>query len=62
MCVFSHSAMSDSVTLWTVAPQTALSMEFSGQECSLFFDIHVLWASLVPQLVKNPPAMQETPV
>ena len=21
-----------------------------------------LWASLVPQLVKNPPAMQETPV
>ena len=28
------------------------------------FGIHflVLWASLIAQLVKNPPAMQETPV
>ena len=23
---------------------------------------HILWASLIAQLVKNPPAMQETPV
>ena len=31
MCV-SHSVMSDSATLWTVAHQTALSMGFSRQE------------------------------
>ena len=31
MCV-SHSVMSDSVTPWTIAHQTLLSMEFSMQE------------------------------
>ena len=31
MCV-SHSVVSDSVTLWTVAHQVPLSMEFSRQE------------------------------
>ena len=31
VCMFSHSDMSDSVTLWTVACQASLSMEFSGQ-------------------------------
>ena len=32
VCVISHSVMSDSVTPWTVAHQTPLSMEFSRQE------------------------------
>ena len=32
ICVCAHSVMSDSVTPWTVAHQTFLSMEFSRQE------------------------------
>ena len=26
------------------------------------FSVFILWASLIAQLVKNPPAMQETPI
>ena len=32
VCMLSHSAVSDSVTPWTVAHQPSLSMEFSRQE------------------------------
>ena len=35
MCVLSHSVMSDSLTLWTGAPQAPWSMGFPRQEyCS----------------------------
>ena len=38
----------------------------SGLENSFLFtfivDLGLCWASLIAQLVKNPPAMQETPV
>ena len=33
MCMLSCSVMSDSATIWTVARQVPLSMEFSRQEC-----------------------------
>ena len=32
MCMFSHSVVSDSATLWTMALQAPLSTEFSRQE------------------------------
>ena len=32
VCLLSHSVVSDSATLWTVAPQAPLSMGFSRQE------------------------------
>ena len=60
---------------WTVAHQDPLSMGFSRQETGVgchfllqgIFPIHelnlgLLQGFLMSQLVKNPPAMQETPV
>ena len=76
LCVFSRSVMSDSFsTTWTVARQAPLSMGFPKQEHWSGFPLHspgdlpdpgteplspALWASLVAQLVKNPPAMRDT--
>ena len=64
-----YSVVSDSVTPWTVAHQALLSMGIPRQEYSsgLLFPIPDLlmtwicfWVSLVVQLVKNLPIMQET--
>ena len=40
------------------------SSRASVLQCSVFFIVHLtyIWASLGAQLVKNPPAIQETPV
>ena len=35
---------------------------FVGKVMSLLFNMLSRWASLIAQLVKNPPAMQETPI
>ena len=64
-----YSVVSDSVTPWTVAHKALLSMGIPRQEYSsgLLFPIPDLlmtwiyfWVSLVVQLVKNLPIMQET--
>ena len=60
-------------TLWTIAYQAPLSVEFSRQEywsglpCPppgssnlINFSYTFYWVSLVAQLVKNPPAVPET--
>ena len=72
MCVLSHiSFVQLFVTPWTVAHQAPLSMGFSRQEywsglpCSIYICVCVCvctytWTSLVAQMIKNPPAMQET--
>ena len=54
MCV-SHSVMSDSATLWTVAHQTALSMGFSRQEYWPFPSPGYL---LDPEIEPGSPAFQ----
>ena len=60
------SVVPDSVTSWTVPCQAPLSVEFSKQEywSGLPFPTSedLPRASMVAQMVKNPPAMQETPV
>ena len=75
-CFRSLSHVQLFVTPWTIAYQALLSMGFPRQEdwrglplpspgdLLLYFTELTTryWASLVSQLVKNPPAMQETPV
>ena len=75
-CFRSLSHVQLFVTPWTVACQALLSMGFPRQEdwrrlplpspgdlLLCFTELTTrYWASLVSQLVKNPPAMQETPV
>ena len=64
------AVMSDSATPWTAAYQAPLSMGFSRQDYWsgvpmpspewIGYPLQYSWASLVAQLVKNPPALQET--
>ena len=66
-CVFSSVQSLSHVWLfatpWTAAYQAPPSMGFSRQEYwseSSINPFQIIWASLVAQLVKNLPAMQET--
>ena len=38
------------------------SLNYLGKVCSVICFPYKVWASQVAQMVKNPPAMQETPV
>ena len=60
--MLSHSVVSDSVTLWTVALQALLSMEFSRQECSSGFPFPSLGDLLNPGIKPGSPALQADPL
>ena len=56
---FSHSVVSDSVTPWTVACQTSLSMRFPRQEYWSGLSFHSPGDLLGPGIKSRSPALQE---